>query len=119
MTSFTPFKPLFTRERKKTSESNYLLCNEVGKKKHFSCYKLLDSNEVLLLFVVHLPSGMYKEEVARSNYAINISKLMSKLEEKQFNNCVYKSIVIGDFNLQPYSQGIMGIHGFNATMSIE
>ena len=41
------------------------------------------------------------------------------MEESFFGKEEFKSIVLGDFNLQPYSRGIMGYDSFNATMSVE
>lgn len=50
--------------------------------------------------------------------AINVSQVLRKVEEGIFQKKEYKSIIVGDFNLQPYSLGISSVHGFNATMSI-
>ena len=86
--------------------------------KRFSAYKVLDGEEMYLLNVVHLSSAMHLEEEARNARAISISQVLRKVEESVFVNSEYKSIIVGDFNLQPYSQGISGVYGFNATMSI-
>lgn len=61
---------------------------------------------------------MFKDENARNKRADNVSDLIRKIEEKVFQDDEFKSIVVGDFNLQPYSQGIAGVFGFNATMSV-
>jgi hypothetical protein len=65
-----------------------------------------------------LLSGLFTEESARNHWAQNVSDLFRKTEEDVFHENEFKSIVLGDFNLQPYSYGIAGILGFNATMSI-
>lgn len=86
--------------------------------KHYNTYKIKQNEELLLLTVVHLSSAMYKSEEARSSRAEDVSNVIRKIEEELFGENEYKSIVIGDFNLQPYSRGIIGAYGFNATMSI-
>jgi hypothetical protein len=84
---------------------------------NFSCYKVWSADEWFLLFVLHLDSAMFKDEDARSRRAISLSNVMRRVEEISFKKDDYRSIVVGDFNLQPYSAGIAGIDGFNATMS--
>lgn len=42
---------------------------------------------------------------------LDLISLVNALNEE------YKSIIVGDFNLQPYSRGVSGIYGFNATKS--
>jgi hypothetical protein len=86
--------------------------------KRFSAYKIVDGKEMYLLDVVHLSSPMHLEEEARNARATNISQVLRKIEENVFENSEFKSIIVGDFNLQPYSQGISGVYGFNATMSV-
>ena len=86
--------------------------------KRFASYKIFDGKEIFLLHVVHLASPMHLKECARDLRAVNISQVLRKIEDGIFSGSEYKSIVVGDFNLQPYSQGISSIHGFNATMSI-
>ena len=44
---------------------------------------------------------MYLEEAARDQRAMNISRVLRKIEEGFFADTEYKSIVVGDFNLQP------------------
>jgi len=86
--------------------------------KHFSSYKIIEKEVTLLLNIVHLTSGLHKDEPARNRRADNVSDLIRKLEEDIFHADEFRSIVVGDFNLQPYSQGVAGVFGFNATMSI-
>lgn len=86
--------------------------------KRFASYKIFKKEEVYLFNVVHLSSAMYLEEAARDQRAMNISRVLRKIEEGVFVDTEYKSIVVGDFNLQPYSLGISSVHGFNATMSM-
>lgn len=89
----------------------------IKEEKHFSCYKINENKQAYLLFVVHLSSAMFKDERARSSRAMRLSDYFQKIEEETFKNEEYKSIILGDFNLQPFSEGIASAHGFNATMS--
>lgn len=86
--------------------------------KRFATYKIDNEKEVYLFNVVHLSSPMFMEESARDIRAINVSRILLKMEEDIFKDSEFKSIIVGDFNLQPYSQGISSVYGFNATMSI-
>lgn len=86
--------------------------------KRFATYKIYCGEEVYLFSVVHLASPMFLDEHARDMRAINISQVLRKMEEDVYGKTEYKSIIVGDFNLQPYSQGISSVYGFNATMSI-
>ena len=86
--------------------------------KRFTSYKVFEDKGMYIFHVVHLSSPMYLDESARNIRAINVSHVLRKIEERIFGDLEYKSIIIGDFNLQPYSQGLSSVHGFNATMSI-
>ncbi len=85
--------------------------------KRFSTYQIWYKNDLILLSVLHLNSGLYKEENARNIRAQQISKQIEKIEDKVYGENERKGIVIGDFNLQPYSDGIANVFSFNATMS--
>lgn len=87
-------------------------------KKRFSTYKVWQNDDLILLTVLHLDSALYKEENARDFMAANICQQITKIEDEVYGTKERKGIVIGDFNLQPYSYGIAGRSAFNATMSI-
>lgn len=87
-------------------------------KKRFSTYKVWQNDDLILLTVLHLDSALYKEESARNAKAARICQQIEKIENEVYGKGERKGIVIGDFNLQPYSYGIAGIFSFNATMSI-
>ena len=96
---------------------NDIRISTLREERHYSAFKIHNNGDMYLLFVIHLSSAMYKGEEARNERAKNISKLLEKIEEETFNDNSYKSIVVGDFNLHPFSTGIIGAHGFNATLS--
>lgn len=85
--------------------------------KRFSSYKLFSGQTMYLLHVVHLHSSLHLAESARYDKILNVSRVLKKIEDDLFRNEEYKSMIVGDFNLQPYSRGVSGIYGFNATMS--
>ncbi len=70
--------------------------------KYFVAYKVRNQGKNRLLIVVHLTSAMRRSEYARNQRANDISKTIE--------------IIVGDFNLHPFSAGIIGMHGFNAIM---
>ena len=109
---------IFPRGNIKLFTKNAIAISVVKEDKHFSSYKIKDKDTVWLLHIIHLTSAMNKDEEARNRRADKVSDLIRKLEEYTFKTDEYKSIIVGDFNLQPYSRGIAGIFGFNATMSI-
>jgi len=90
--------------------------------KYFTAYKVHNNGKKYLLFVTHFTSPMYKGESARVQRANTLYRTIEKMEsacnevETQTGKRKYNSIVVGDFNLQPFSDGIIGIHGFNAIM---
>lgn len=83
---------------------------------HVSVCKLQMGELEFLVFAVHLPSPLYREEQARNDIVTELSRYIEKIEKDKLGEkgC---SIVVGDFNLQPYAHGIISKHGLNATMN--
>lgn len=85
---------------------------------HYSIYKIKKDGKIDGLYVVvHLLSKMYKSDEALYNRANNIARELCKYEHEVFGEKERKTIVTGDFNMQPYEAGICSGYGFNATMS--
>lgn len=69
--------------------------------------------------MLHLTSAMFKNEFARAQKTNIISRTINKLEESCKDEAQmagengYSTIVVGDFNLQPFSDGVIGAYGFN------
>ncbi|MEY8337151.1 hypothetical protein AALB16_03845 [Lachnospiraceae bacterium 62-35] len=90
--------------------------------KYFTVYKVHDRGKNRLLVVTHLTSAMFSSETARNQRANDLAKTIEKIEE--FCNAEaekegkerYSTIIVGDFNLHPFSAGMIGMHGFNAVM---
>lgn len=93
--------------------------------KHYSAYKIHDKNHNYLLIALHLTSAMFKDESARAQRAGILNNIINKLEEScndeafKANENSYHTIIVGDFNLQPFSNGIIGAYGFNAVMDAQ
>lgn len=86
--------------------------------RHYSVYKVHNKDSVYTMFVVHLLSGCFKNESARITRLTRMSQLFEKIEEEIYEEEEFRSFVIGDFNLQPFSAGIIGSMSFNATFSM-
>lgn len=86
-----------------------------------SVYRINTEEKKYLLFVVHLVSPMHKEETARDSrlFELRIDIEDIEKEEYEYSGEVLSSVIVGDFNLQPYSHGVMGTAGLNAIMSKE
>ena len=85
---------------------------------HYSIYKIKKYDKVdCLLVVVHLLSKKTKSNEAQYNSANDIARELNKYEQEFFENNEKRTIIVGDFNMQPYEAGICSGYGFNATMS--
>lgn len=90
--------------------------------KQYIVYKVREDKRKYLLFAAHLSSAMYLSESARSQRAGDLSRIFMKIEHecnkeapKQAEE-TYSAVVVGDFNLHPFSDGIIGMHGFHAIL---
>ena len=90
----------------------------------YSVYKITEGLQDYLLFVVHLSSPMYSDEKKRNWQASVLSQDFRKLEEecneerRKQKLPLYDTIIAGDFNLHPFSDGIISMYGFNAVLDI-
>lgn len=83
---------------------------------HVSVCKLQMGELIFLIFAVHLLSPLFKEEQARNDIVAELSRDIEKIEKDQLGEQAC-SIVVGDFNLQPYAHGMISKQGLNATMN--
>lgn len=89
---------------------------------HFTAYKVQENGKNYLLFATHFSSAMFASESARSQRANDLCRVIQKLETicnieaAKTGESTYNTVIVGDFNLQPFSDGIIGMHGFNAIM---
>ena len=61
---------------------------------------------------IHLPSKLHKDENSRTIIADSVRKDIIKIE----NNYDKNTIIVGDFNSDPYERTLQSLSGFHATM---
>ena len=66
-----------------------------------------------LLVAVHLPSKLYEEEYDQVAMCININRRIERAEDSVGHT---RTILVGDFNLDPFESAIVGAEGLHATM---
>ena len=91
--------------------------------KHVSLFKVHEKKRNYLLVAVHFSSAMYKSEESRGRRADDLARFIEKQEEdcnkgRGISEGEYQTIVVGDFNLHPFSSGIIGCHGFQAVYDV-
>lgn len=82
--------------------------------KYFSAFKLKFNELVIILISLHLPSRLYRNDNEIGYKCVEIKREIELLEEKNNTN---NTVVVGDFNLNPFSEHMVSTLGFNATMS--
>jgi hypothetical protein len=65
----------------------------------------------MLLVAVHLPSKMYRRDHEQTIIATELSRLIRQKEEELGHK---NTMVIGDFNMDPFEQGFVAAHGMHA-----
>lgn len=65
----------------------------------------------IILVGVHLPSHMHDGEKERMQFATRVIKIINKAEEQIGHS---KTVVIGDFNMNPFEAGMVGADSFHA-----
>lgn len=88
----------------------------IKERPYYSVYKVKDGEDIILIFGIHLPSATNQDIATLDMHAVKISGEIDKDEE--ILNCD-KSIVVGDFNLNPFNKGMVSPMGFNAVMTQE
>ena len=85
----------------------------IKESKYYSVFKLNKNNEEFLIFTLHLPSQYAQETSDLNMYTSQIIREFQQVEEECNNS---KSIVVGDFNMNPFDEGMVSALGFNAVM---
>lgn len=68
----------------------------------------------LVLFVVHFGSKLYKSDASQTLAAPGFSQIVKDLEKKAKHD---RTLIVGDFNMNPFEDGVVGAEGLNAAMS--
>lgn len=79
---------------------------------YYTSFTLQGPNIDLLVFVVHFPSLLHKD---RTDLNMTIRRQADKIRKEFLSSKVSGYFVLGDFNLNPYDEALIGADGFNAT----
>lgn len=79
---------------------------------------LLDTNEMdeIILAGIHFPSKASYNEETQTDLANTYANWIRDIESQRKHS---KTIVVGDFNMNPFEKGMIGPHAFNATLSYD
>lgn len=72
--------------------------------------------KVFLLFIVHLPSKLHQKTEDQILNSTEVIRIIEEFEDKMANR---RSIIVGDFNMNPFEQGVIGASGFHAILDKE
>jgi hypothetical protein len=67
-----------------------------------------------LLVALHLPSKLHRTEYDQAAEARRVAELIREAEEQVGHN---RTIIIGDLNMNPFEDGVVGADGFHAVMT--
>jgi hypothetical protein len=67
----------------------------------------------ILLVALHLPSKLHQKE---SDQALHCTRIARYIEEAEHSAGHARTVVFGDFNMNPFEFGIVGAEGFHAVM---
>lgn len=87
--------------------------NIIKESKYYSAFNIKFKDEHFLIFALHLPSKYAQERSDLNMYTSQILREFEQLEEERKTE---KSIVVGDFNMNPFDDGMVSALGFNAVM---
>ena len=80
----------------------------------FTCFRVnLPAIEELLIFGVHLPS---RKHASPASISANARELASKVKETENSLNLSNTIVVGDFNMNPSDESLIGGGDFHAVM---
>jgi endonuclease/exonuclease/phosphatase family metal-dependent hydrolase len=87
----------------------------VGEEGRMALWKIaLPGQDSLLLGTLHLPSKMWKSESDQADLAIELTRFIRYHESEQKHD---RTVIVGDFNMNPFERGLLNAHAFNAVMT--
>lgn len=95
-------------------EVNISVINEG--KPYYSVFKIIEQDSTMLLVAVHLPSLTNAERDDLNMYSCQISR---EIEQYEDAIGIERTVVIGDFNMNPFDNGMVSADSFNAVMCPE
>lgn len=100
ITFFTRFSTDFLRIRRENSRMTI---------RHLALPGLKD----VLLGVLHLPSKLYWRDASQSSECYEVSRMIQETELQVGHS---RTILVGDFNMNPFEEGFVSAVGLNAVM---
>lgn len=79
-----------------------------------SIHRVVLENTDFLLATTHLPSQRYWEE---GELAQESNRMSSAVRQSEIEYGHERTVVVGDFNMDPYAPGMVSSHGFHALMT--
>ncbi len=67
---------------------------------------------IITIIGVHLPSKIYKTDDDQTEISQHYSEIIEEIETRE-GHC--KTLIIGDFNMNPFERGMISHRGFNST----
>jgi len=96
-----PARFLISKQESKGGRVSYRILNLPG---HIS----------ILLVAIHFPSKLHKSEAEQYAYSRSVIKELERCE----NDIGHRhTIIVGDFNMNPFEEGLISADGFNAVVS--
>lgn len=80
---------------------------------YFTWQVSLPNSKPVLLFAVHLRSRLHANERDQTFYA---KPLLEDIREEERRHSHENTVIIGDFNMSPFDDGVSAIDGFHAVM---
>jgi len=85
-------------------------------KKRMNIYRYSYENEEMHIIVIHFPSKIFLDEKNQLSEAIDYYQEIEKFEKSTNNR---NSLIVGDFNMNPFDQGMIAGNSFNSVSSEE
>lgn len=84
--------------------------------RYYSGFLVNNDSKAFLLFGIHLPSKLRRTN--QDQYSV-ATKTRREIEKKEEELNIYSTIVIGDFNMNPFEDGMASSDGFHGVMNKE
>jgi hypothetical protein len=82
---------------------------------YYSAFIIEEKSKVILMITVHLPSRIHRTD---NEIGIQASLVKREIEVLESQHNTENTIVVGDFNLNPFSDGMVSIDGFHSVMCL-
>lgn len=99
----------------KSVEESFDFADYLQRNRRMLLFKVTYSGKSFILGGLHFPSKMYTSATKQKDIAVQFKRSIDKIEEKMG----LSSIVIGDFNMNPFELGMIHRESFHALPSIE